>query len=471
LRKHPLWPPWHSKWGTLANFDPRYYDSAQGAVIDRTGGFVVSGDRFNGMVLPGCGPTKDATDRFPFLTQFQRLYHCLPDGFAPTHKDGIQPRLGLAFALNNKTSLRAGFGTFLNRNQISSSAAFGGQPPLMEQQTVINGIVDSPTGAARRDFPLTVFALDPVFKDPTAYTWNVTAERELPGATRLSVSYVGRRGIHNSRLRNISQLAPGTLQANPGANADFLRPFKGFGVVSLLENAGKSMYNGLQISAERKRASGFGYTVSYSFSSTKDDASALTSVLPNALDAKSFYGIADFDKTHSLLVNALYEFPSLTTQAKPVRWLVGGWGVASITQIQSGTPFTVQFSADYAGIGPGGGPQFWNQISDPKIQRTNFTTSEIWFNKSAFAAPAPGTFGVQARNALRNPGGWESNFSVHRRFPVTESQRFDFRVEALNVFNHPILSAANNNPTSGSFGLITSKSGNRTLQIVLQYFF
>ncbi|HYR84485.1 MAG TPA: TonB-dependent receptor [Terriglobia bacterium] len=477
--RYSLWPPWHSKWGTLASFNAQYYDPARAAVIDRTGGFVVSGDRFNGMVLPGCKPTKDATDRFPFLTQFERLYHCVPDGFAPTHKDGFQPRLGLAYALNGKTAIRAGGGMFLQRNQISSSAALGGQPPLMEQQTVINGLVDSPTGAQRRDFPLTVFMQDPVFKTPTAWTWNATVERELPATTRLSVSYVGRRGYYNSRLRNISQLAPGTLQANPGVNADFLRPYKGFGVISLLENAGQSKYNGLQVSLERRRASGLGFTASYSFSRVKDDASALTTILPNAFDAKSFWGIADFDRTHSLLINTIYSFPSLTGQSQLVRWVFGNWGLVGVTQIQSGTPFSLAFASDYAGIGPGGGMQFWNQIRDPKIQRTKFTTSAVWFNKDAFAAPAAGTFGVQPRNALRNPGSWEANMSLHRNFPVTEGQRLEFRLEAFNVFNHPnpgspgapAVNPVNNNPTQGSFGLVTAKDGNRTMQVSLQYVF
>jgi hypothetical protein len=39
------------------------------------------------------------------------------------------------------------------------------------------------------------------------------------------------------------------------------------------------------------------------------------------------------------------------------------------------------------------------------------------------------------------------------------------------VLNHPTFGAANSNPTSGSFGLVTSKTGNRTMQVMLQYRF
>jgi hypothetical protein len=132
----------------------------------------------------------------------------------------------------------------------------------------------------------------------------------------------------------------------------------------------------------------------------------------------------------------------------------------------------VRHSADNAGIGPGSGDQFWNQVGDPdQVTRTGFTDSAVWFNRDAFAQPAPGTFGVQPRNGLRQPGFWEWNLSVLRRFRLSSHHSFDFRWEAFNVLNHPTLGGANSNPTSGSFGLVTSKTGSRTMQFVVQYRF
>jgi hypothetical protein len=107
-----------------------------------------------------------------------------------------------------------------------------------------------------------------------------------------------------------------------------------------------------------------------------------------------------------------------------------------------------------------------------QVTRTSFTNSAVWFNREAFMKPDAGTFGVQPRNALRNPSFWEWNLSVLRRFRVTENQALDVRWEAFNALNHPHLSSANSNPTSGSFGLVTSKTGDRrTMQVVLQYRF
>lgn len=128
---------------------------------------------------------------------------------------------------------------------------------------------------------------------------------------------------------------------------------------------------------------------------------------------------------------------------------------------------------DIAGVGAGSGGQFWNMVGDPNaVQRTEFTTSAVWFNKGAFARPVAGTFAPTARNPLRNPGFWDANISVSRDFSINEDQRFEFRWEAFNFLNHPRLSGANSNPTSGSFGLITSKTGNpRFMQLNLKYVF
>ena len=128
-------------------------------------------------------------------------------------------------------------------------------------------------------------------------------------------------------------------------------------------------------------------------------------------------------------------------------------------------------NTDNAGVGPGSGNQFYNLVGDPHIKTTAFTDSAVWFNKGAFARPAPGTFGVQPRNLLRNPGFINWDVGLRKNFHVTEIQRLQFRFEVFNVLNHPNWNGANANPTSGTFGLVTGKGGNRTLQLALKYIF
>ena len=149
---------------------------------------------------------------------------------------------------------------------------------------------------------------------------------------------------------------------------------------------------------------------------------------------------------------------------------MSGWGLSGTAQIESGTPITVTTTEDIAGVGAGSGAQFWNLAGDPKVARSDFTTSMVWFNKAAFAKPAPGTFGVQP-NSVRQPGFWDANLSISKNIAVNESQRFEFRAEGFNFLNHPRLGNATTNPNSGSFGLVTSKTGSRLMQLNLKYVF
>ena len=78
-----------------------------------------------------------------------------------------------------------------------------------------------------------------MFKHPTAYMWAIGVQREMPLGFALDVTYVGRRGLYLQRERNINQLQPGTVQANPGVNIAALRPYTGYGVIRVSENVGQ----------------------------------------------------------------------------------------------------------------------------------------------------------------------------------------------------------------------------------------
>ncbi len=487
--RHSIWPPWHSRWNSLAMFHPDFYDPTKAAVVDRTGGFIVSGDPYNGIVLPGNGVPEAEGNRFPALhtSEFNRLFHNLPEGFSKTHYLVFQPRLGLAYAPNNKTAIRAGMGSFANRTAINRDTALGGNAPFQPQQLVINGLADFPGGATSRQFPFTMTIQDPILKIPTAWNWNVTVERELPWSTKAEVGYVGRRGVHNQRKRNINQLFAGTLQRNPGVNANALRPFLGMGIIGISENSGLSQYHGLQVSIER-HAAGLQYGVAYTYSKLKDNGSDLTELLPNAYDDHDFWGTSNLDRTHVLIVNYIYELPLLRGNSSLLRKVVGNWQISGVSQFQSGLPFSVRESTDYAGVGAGSGNQFWNLVGDSRATVTKFTNSAVWFNSCrqlsngqlqgctagqspVWIAPAVGTFGRQPKNSLYNPGFWNVDASLRKNIPVAEKQTVQLRWEVYNMFNHPNWSGANSNPTSANFGLVTSKSGNRVMQLAMKYIF
>jgi hypothetical protein len=472
--RYSLWQPWGTTNKAMASFDPRFYDAATAPVIDRTAGFVVSGNRFNGIVLPGDAPTDEALVDFPQLADLQGLYHGVPNGFAETPKDGFQPRLGLAYAINDRTTFRTGVGRFLNRVQINTTAAYGFNPPLSEMQTVISGNVEAPGGASTRNFPLVMAMQSPDFTNPQSWAWNATLDRELPWHLTGTVSYVGRSASHLERARNINQLQPGTVQANlnPVVNANALRPFLGFSTITEYETTGRSRYDSLQTQVQHRSTRGVGFSVSYTYSKTKDDASGRGDILPNAFDDTGYYGISDLDRPHVLISQIGYRFPSLESSAAPLRWVLGNWDVSGILQAQSGAPFDVRTATDIAGVGPGSGNQFWDQVSDPTAVRTDWDpvlSRATWFDRNAFRAPAPGTFATtQEKNALRQPGFWDINMSVRKGFSIGK-ERFDFRVEAFNVLNRTRLGNAVTNPNLADFGFITSRVGSRTLQVGMQF--
>jgi Carboxypeptidase regulatory-like domain len=485
--RYSLWQPWGTTNQAMASFQSQFYDPATAPVIDRAGGFIVSGDRFNGVVLPGDAPTDEALQDFPQLASLQRLYHGVPNGFSETPKDGWQPRLGMAYAINETTTFRAGVGRFLNRVQINTTAAYGFNAPLSDMQTVINGIVDTPGGASTRNFPLVGAMQSPDFTNPRSWAWNATVDRELPWSMRGALSYVGRSASHLERARNINQLEPGTLQRNPGVNTNALRPYLGFSTVTLYETTGTSKYNSLQAQVERRGNRGVGFNVAYTFSRTTDNGAGRNDLLPNAFDDSGYYGISDLDRPHVLATSVRYRFPTLDSSVAPVRWVLGNWNVSGVLQAQSGAPFDVRSpGVDIAGVGPGSGNQFWEQTGDPEAARRTewgplptstpnapVSLGAIWFDRNAFTQPTTGTYATsQEKNSLRQPGFWDVNMLFRKGFNVAGSaQRFELRIEAFNILNRARLGNAVTNPTSGDFGYIVQKIGSRTMQIGMQYLF
>lgn len=469
-----LWPAWHSKWGNISEFLPQYYNPATAPVIDSKGGFIVSGNPYDGIVLPGNGVPGAEAGRVPALHSgaYSSLYHGLPDGLSPTQWKVLQPRFGLAYAFTPTMAIRGGFGSFANRTAINRDTALGGNPPFQLQETVVNGLVDFPAGATQRAFPFTQTIQDPVFKIPMAWAWNTTFQREIAGGTTVEVGYVGRRGLHNQRKRNLNQLAPGTVQANPTINANALRPYLGYGVLDISENSGRSQYNGLQVGVQRRFAAGLQFGVSYTRSRSSDNASSLTDVLPNAFTDAGYYGPSDFDRTDVLVANYIYELPMFKGGRGVLHKALGGWEISGVNQFQSGIPLSVRTSADIAGVGPGSGNQFWNLTGDPSTPVTSFTSSANWFDPAAFTIPAAGTFGKQPRNSLRGPGFWAWDMSLRKNFPTFEKQMLQFRFELFDILNHPNWSNPVTDPTNGSFGKVTGKSNDdRQMQLALKYIF
>lgn len=276
--RYVYWPPWYSRTNNIANFDPRFYDPAQAAIINPTTGRLIGGSRYNGVVLPGDGFSGAAAEsdlaRNPAVLA---LFRGEPEGFSQTHANAFEPRLGMSYSLNPRTIFRTAAGVFHNRVTLNDSTLLGGNPPFQPQVTIDNGIIDNPAGGGTvgsADLPFAINGQDPVFKHPTSYMWSAGVQREVPLGFVIDATYVGRRGLYLQRERNINQLPAGTLQANPGVNIAALRPYKGYGAIRVSENSARSIYHSLQVSADRRYTNGLKIGMAYTLSKSEDNGSS-----------------------------------------------------------------------------------------------------------------------------------------------------------------------------------------------------
>lgn len=94
-----------------------------------------------------------------------------------------------------------------------------------------------------------------------------------------------------------------------------------------------------------------------------------------------------------------------------------------------------------------------------------------YFNTSAFALPALGTFGSSGRNIIYGPGIENFDGGLFKNIPIHEDKRLELRWEVFNVLNHTNLLNPNNSFSSSAFGRITSSSSSRVMQIAAKIVF
>jgi hypothetical protein len=494
--------PYHAIWNNMIVFDPSLYDPANAVTVDPKSGLITGtpsvAQLYNGMVIPGSGFPASATGRVAAASTglYNGLFRNIPNRYSDIQWGDVQPRLGVAYQLNSKTVLRAGGGRFFTRLGVSDSIFLGGNPPFQPNASVSFGSADNPGGSGTNNVPLVVTTQSKAFKNPEAWAWNFTVERELFWKSLLSVGYVARRGVHLQRESDINQPTLAVAAANPGVNINAIRPFKGFGSIRETDNVANSMYNSLQIAWNRRFSNTLQFGVSYTLSKSMDNGSNQRDVVPDTYDTSMLWGPSEFDARHIVIINYLYQLPLFRKQSGFAGKALGGWQISGITQFQTGLPCSVAAANDYAGVGLdsnfgcGVNGQYWVVNGNPKIIGT-FGPSGQWFATTnpdgtpIFTAPTAGTFSTQrVRNLIYQPGYQNWNMGLFKTIPVNERFRFQFRAEAYNVWNHPNwcgnsgCSGTTNiglNPTNAAtFGKVLSKGsgssgqGERNLQLSLR---
>lgn len=489
--------PYYSLYNNAGSFDPAFYSPSTAVTVNPSTGNPVagSGNTLDGTVLWGNGFTSNAAAHVPAAgtSQYDSLFHNLPRGYIHVQKYLFQPRLGVAYALNSKTVLRTGFGRYVNRQGVSDFVFAGGIPPLQNVASLSSGTVDNPGAGANGSYPTLSGEIDQRSPQPEAYIWNASVEREIGFGTVAEVSYVGRHALHQQYAANENQLQPGTLTnpANKGINANALRPYLGYSAINLVEQGDTAFYQGLQVDVNRRFTHGLSLGVAYTFASSRDCDSFQKTVIPNTYDPKAICGPSDYDIRQVMAINSVYELP-FRSNSRFLNETLGGWQLTQAYQFQTGEPFSVATTQDIAGVGPGSGAQLLqitpgaNLKGNHKFSNSN-TDSNSWFNvinpdgSQIFTTPTPGTFTTQHnRNVLRAPGQEYFNASLQKRFTIVENHALTFRADGFNFPNHPNWNAPDStyvdqaiygNTSSPTFGKVTSKNGQRSLQVSLRYSF
>jgi hypothetical protein len=482
--------PFHALWGNADFFDPSRYNPANAVQVNKLTGNVMvgTGNQYNGVVIPGLSSfPSSAIGRVPAASSsaYNGLFAPdLPNYFVHM-SNAWQPRLGIAYQITPKTVIRAGGGRFQTRMGLLDNIFPGGNSPFQPFVTVNNVSVDNPGASlnASTAAAITMTSYDRNTKPPEVYNWNVTVQRELFWKSVASIAYVGSRGLNEWQVYDINQPTAGALQANPGVNVNYLRPYQGFAAIQQNESAATSRYNSLQLTWSRNYSNGFAFTFSYTLSKSMDNGSNYRDIVPDTYNTSNLWAPSEFDTRHAAVMSYTYDLPFFKDRSKLVGKALGGWQLSGTVQFQTGTPCGIGSNNDYAGVGEygsfgcGNQGQYWNMSGTPAILGGfggSTGTGTKWFDTSVFSKPAAGTFNLQqgVRNSIYQPGFQNWNIGLFKQFPINERNGFEFRAEAYDFINHPNWSAPNLNPTSGQFGEITSKTGlSRQLQLSLRYSF
>jgi hypothetical protein len=296
-------------------------------------------------------------------------------------------------------------------------------------------------------------------------------QHEILRGTILHVNYVGTLGKYLTRTVNINQLPAGT-RLNPPAsttNVNALRPYPGYGNISITENADESSYHSLQTSLTRRLQNGLEFGANYTWSKALDTSSGTPE---DSYNIARDYGLSAVHRAHNFNSYFIWQMPFLRDASNPIaRGVLGGWDISGVAVYQSGAPFTVTVPSDIARIGVASSRA--TLIGDPQLP-SDQRTPQQWFNTAAFLNPnlmTPGEFGNIGRNILIGPNFSRIDLGLAKVFALTSRVKVQVRAEAFNALNHTSFTGLNTtvrldaagNPTGG-FGAVTSAAPGRVLE-------
>ena len=392
----------------------------------------------------------------------------------------VQPKIGFAYALSQKTVLRGGIGIFADSLPTGAIDGFLQQAPLDLGFAEVNvapiapveaGSVNSVLAAQAAGFKANYsggalscgvpgstancvpqFSFENANKGivPRYYEWSFELQRDIGWHTTLDAMYVGNHGSHeeiSNGAANAFCCGAGQLPSNSPTFGDLptAPPDPRFGQVTTVSNIANSNYHGLVTSVRHSFGGGFTFQASYTWSHALDEISN-NSLSPFGLNTtglyadvifpqdpynirKYNYGNADYDVRHSFVANYVWDnaLRHLTSAGPNV--LLKGWSFSGTVFRHSGLPMTIFDNTDtsaLSGSGYGAGTQyiFANVVGSPNPNCSGSAAevdsagnaSHQCWGGMAGFSDPATTYGNQRRNQFRGPGFFDTDFAIEKGF-------------------------------------------------------
>ena len=388
-----------------------------------------------------------------------------PDSLVHPDKHAFQPRIATSWRPFPASSMvvRAGYGVYYNTSVYQSIATqMDQQSPLSKSLSVQNSLSDPLTLAngfnASPNTTTNTFAIDPNFRVGYAQNWQVSVQRDLPGALVMTATYLGVKGTRAVQEFLPNTYPKGAVNPCPSCPAGFY----------YMTSNGNSTREAGQIQLRRRLHNGFTSTLQYVYSKSIDDAAlggrgaGSAVIAQNWLNLSGERGLSNFDQRHLLTVSGQYT----TGMGIGGGTLLSGWRGALLKEwtfssnISAGTglPLTPIYFSPVQGTG----------ITGPI--RADYTGAPVYaappglfLNAAAYAPPASGQWGNAGRDSITGPSQFSLNASMARTFRMTDRYSLDLRVDSTNTLNHVVFGSYITTINSAQFGVPSGPNQMRSL--------
>jgi len=439
-------------------------------------------------------------------------------GLYPANKYNFSPRIGLAYALNDRTSIHAGFGTYfyqfgyVDLNYVMNDPSYitqlnstqtQAQPVIWPSTASTNSNPDITSAATQRGyaeqfklsdaeaiwanmpapsgtFPTGGTTFAP--KMPTSYAeqWNLAIQRVFGKDWLLTLDYSGSENHHGIFISNPNLASlPSAAEISSGiytttADINSRRPYTSYaGDLSQFSKWNSANYHGLETQLRKSFSSGFEFTTSFTWQKGMDYQSSDNNPGQAGRRPQDDYGPSDFIQKILYKANGIYELPfgQGKTFLNGGKWWenqIGGWRLSGDVYTETGFPFSVVASSN-AAIG-GGINERANWLCNGNKSSHGSTYSQYlqYINTSCYSQPAGGALGNERRNDLLGPRNTNIDLSAFKEFIIHDELKFQLRGDAFNALNHVNLGEPTKEITASDFGAADANDGNTAPGRVIQ---